>query len=71
MNDVLSDERMREVLTEDIWRYLTVLYVDKRGFNLRNDLAHGLLSAKAFTRPLADCVFHSLLTLSLIRVKKE
>jgi len=68
MNDILSDERMQEVLTENLWRYLTVLYVEKKGgLNLRNDLAHGLLPPDAFNRQIADRVFHSLLALSLIR----
>jgi lysyl-tRNA synthetase class 1 len=71
MNDVLSDERVREVLKEDLWRYLAVLYTDKRGFNLRNDLAHGLLTLEAFNKPIADRVFHSLLALSLLRVKEQ
>jgi len=70
MNDILSDERVRGVLTEDLWRYLTVLYIDKRGLNLRNDLTHGLLASDAFNRNIADRVFHSLLALSLIRVKE-
>jgi hypothetical protein len=72
MNDILSDERMREVLTENLWRYLTVLYVEKKGgLNLRNDLAHGLLPPHAFNRQIADRVFHSLLALSLIREQQS
>jgi len=68
MNDILSDERMRDVLSENLWRYLTVLYIEKKGgLNLRNDLAHGLLPPEAFNRQIADRVFHSLLALSLIR----
>ena len=51
--------------------YLTVLYIDKRGLNLRNDLAHGLLPPSVFNRQIADRVFHSLLALSLIRVKSQ
>ncbi len=71
MNDILSDERMREVLKESLWRYLTVLFIEKKGgFNLRNDLAHGLLPPTAFNRQIADRVFHSLLTLSLIRERQ-
>lgn len=71
MNDILSDERIRQVLTEDLWRYLTVLYIDKKGgLNLRNDLAHGLLPPNAFNRQIADRVFHSLLALSLIRERR-
>ena len=68
MNDILADERMRSVLTENLWRYLTVLYIEKKGgLNLRNDLAHGLLPPNSFSRQIADRVFHSLLALSLIR----
>jgi len=70
MNDALSDERAQQVLTENLWRYLSVLYIDRKGgLNLRNDLAHGLASPKAFNQPIADRVFHSLLALSLIRAK--
>ena len=39
MNDALADPRVQELLTEDLWMYLTVLYIDRRGMNLRNDLA--------------------------------
>ncbi len=67
MNDVLRDEQMRTALTENLWRYLEVVYVDKRGMNLRNDLAHGLLAPSAFNRYVADRVFHTLLALSLMR----
>jgi len=71
MNDILGDERLREVLTESFWRYLTVLYIEKKGgLNLRNDLAHGLLPPDAFNRQIADRVFHSLLALSLIRERQ-
>jgi lysyl-tRNA synthetase class 1 len=67
LNDVLRDERVRTVITENLWRYLEVVYVDKRGMNLRNDLAHGLLAPNVFNRHVADRVFHTLLALSLMR----
>ncbi|MGH9688208.1 MAG: DUF4209 domain-containing protein [Candidatus Acidiferrales bacterium] len=67
MNDVLADPRMRRVLTENLWRYLAVVYVDRRGLNLRNDLAHGLVPRAGFNRYVADRVFHTLLALSLVR----
>jgi hypothetical protein len=67
MNDILGDEYMRNVLTENLWRYLEVVYIDKRGLNVRNDLAHRLLSPNPFNRNLADRVFHTLLALSLMR----
>jgi lysyl-tRNA synthetase class 1 len=67
MNEVLRDEHMQAVLTENLWRYLEVVYIDKRGINLRNNLAHGLLPPNAFNRHMADRVFHTLLALSLMR----
>jgi hypothetical protein len=67
MNDVLGDGHMRSILTEDLWRYLEVVYIDKRGLNLRNDLAHGLLASNAFNRYVADHVLHTLLAISLLR----
>lgn len=69
MNDALGDVRVREVLTEDVWMYLTIFYIDRRGMNLRNDLAHGLVPVEGFNQPIADRVFHSLLVLSLLRKK--
>ena len=38
MNDILSDERMRDALTENIWRYLTVLYIEKKGGSLTSEM---------------------------------
>jgi len=67
MNDVLGDDQMQSILTEDLCRYLEVVYIDKRGLNLRNDLAHGLLASNAFNRYVADRVFHTLLAISLLR----
>jgi hypothetical protein len=68
MNNVLEDERVRAVLPEDVWRYLTVLYIERIGFNLRNDLAHGLMPLERFNDYMANWVFHSLLILSPIRI---
>lgn len=67
INDILSDQRVRKSLGENLWRYLQVFLADKRGINLRNRVAHGLLNVKEFNRPVADQVFHALLALGLIR----
>ena len=68
MNNILEDERVRAVLPEDVWRYLTVLYIERIGFNLRNDLAHGLMPLEQFNEYMANWVFHSFLILSPIRI---
>lgn len=67
MGDVLSDERIKVVLGEDRWRYLSVLYIDRRGINLRNQLAHGLLTHESFNSYVADQVFHSFLSVCTLR----
>jgi hypothetical protein len=71
MNNVLEDARVREKLPEYVWRYLTVLYVERIGFNLRNNLAHGLMPLEAFNEVMANWVFHSLLILSPIRMTSQ
>lgn len=72
MNNILSDARVREALTENLWRYLTVVYIERRGgLNLRNNIAHGLLPPEGFNRGTADCVFHTLLALGLMRENKK
>lgn len=71
MNNVLEDPRVREILPEDVWRYLTVLYIERIGFNLRNNLAHGLIPLEGFNEIIANWVFHSLLILSPIRIRSK
>ncbi len=69
MNNILEDQRVRNMLTEDLWRYLTVLYIDRRGLNLRNDLAHGLVNTESFNTLICDRVIHSLMVLGMMRPK--
>jgi hypothetical protein len=70
MNDILSDARVQEKLTENLWRYLAVVYIDRRGLNLRNNLCHGLAGHGEFNRHIANRVFHTLLAISLMRSPK-
>jgi len=73
LDDMLWDENIREVfgmLGEDITLYFRVLLVDPRGWNLRNELCHGICTPETFNATTADRVFHSLLCLSLIRERR-
>jgi hypothetical protein len=71
MNDVLADLRVRQAMTENLWRYLSAVYIERRGgLNLRNDLAHGLVSPKSFNRSISDRVVHTLLAVSLMRAQE-
>ena len=66
MNDVLCDTSVQEALEEKLLCFLKVLYCDKRGMNLRNLVAHGVMAAKAFSRVTASLVIQSVALLSVI-----
>lgn len=63
LDDMLRDRRFRTVIGDDLWYAYRFLFADRRGLNLRNYLAHGLLPVEAFCRPLASLVVYALLSL--------
>jgi hypothetical protein len=71
MDDLLRDDDIGEVLGEDIIAYLRILFTDPRGWNIRNDVCHGLASVSRLTMPVADRVLHALLVLALVRRADE
>jgi hypothetical protein len=64
LNDILDDKTVKAYLGEDVVLYLSTFLADPRGRNLRNRMAHGLMSAAEFHRGASDRVFHILLLLS-------
>jgi len=67
LDELLRDEEIVAVLTEDLCLYLRTLFTDQRGWNLRNNICHGISFVADFNQHTADRVFHVLLCLSLIR----
>jgi lysyl-tRNA synthetase class 1 len=69
MGDILypkgSDTEIIDALGPDITLHFLALYADPRGFNLRNDLAHGLLRADGLHVGVASRVIHTLLLLGI------
>jgi lysyl-tRNA synthetase class 1 len=65
MGDILYSKEIAEALGPDLTLHFLTLYADPRGFNLRNDLAHGLLRADRIHFPLACRVIHTLLVLGI------
>jgi hypothetical protein len=65
MGDMLYAKDVKEALGDDLTIHFMALYADPRGFNLRNDLAHGLLSADRMTMAVASKVLHTLLVLGI------
>lgn len=63
LGSLLRSEKVKEVLGENLSSYLTFLYTDPTGLNLRNLICHGIFSGDIFTKENAFLVLHSLLCL--------
>lgn len=69
-DELLRDERVSSVFRgEDVPLYLRVLFTERRGLNLRNDVCHGMAPASKFNFAFADRLIHSLLVLAQVRKK--
>ena len=69
LDDLLCEERIIKVLSEDICLYFRVLLTDPRGWNIRNYVCHGISRLENFNQMIADRIFHVLLCLALIKEK--
>lgn len=69
LDTLLDSPVAKQSMNEDIIEYFRVLFVSSAGWNLRNLLSHGLLSANSFSYTMADRVVHALLILSLFKEK--
>lgn len=65
MGDILYNEDIKKALGDDLSLYLSALYADPRGHNLRNQLAHGLLDAEDMAESIANLLIHTLLVLGV------
>lgn len=65
MGDILYSKEITEALGPDLSLYFLTLYADPRGFNLRNNIAHGLMEADRIGYGVATRVIHTLLVLGL------
>ena len=54
-------------IDEDMICYFNVILSNRKGWNLRNNVSHGLLSEKDFNKLTANMVLHALLCLGIIR----
>lgn len=69
-DDILRDEIVEQVLGEDIQTYLRVLFTDQRGWNIRNDVCHGMSDISSFSYQSIERILHVLIILGSI-VKKH
>lgn len=64
LDEVLRSPKMESFLGLDLSYYLKVFLVDKRGDNLRHDIAHGLINKQRCNENITNIVLHQLLILS-------
>ena len=67
LDDLLREETVVKVLGENVVHYFRVLFTDPRGWNVRNDVCHGITPLAAFSPQMTDRIFHALLVLALLR----
>lgn len=67
LDEVLRDPVAEQVLPEDVRVYFRVLLCDQRGWNIRNDVCHGIAGPGHFNSLVADRVVHALLVIGCYR----
>ena len=68
-DQVLREPVLESIFGSDTMLYLRILFTDKRGWNIRNNVCHGLINDKYFTRGIADRIIHTMLLLGLVKKK--
>lgn len=69
-DEVLRDDIIKEALGEDFADYFRILFTDQRGWNIRNNVCHGMASPNMFNHQTSDRVIQALLCLGLIHETK-
>jgi len=67
MGEVIRDAKFVSSVPADVTFHLKALYVDPRGINLRNRVAHGIAGRNFLGLGLANWVVHSLLMLAILK----
>jgi hypothetical protein len=63
---LLRDENLIATLGIDFTNYFRILFTEQRGWNLRNNVCHGIANLSHFNYATADRVLHALLCLGFI-----
>lgn len=66
-DELLRDENIEKCFDTDVSFYFRTLLTDQRGWNLRNDVCHGICPSTVFNYAAADRIMHVILCLALVR----
>lgn len=67
MDELLRAQTIVDIFGKDASLYFRILLTDQRGWNIRNDVCHGIIPADAFQSYISNRIFHVLLLLSFVR----
>lgn len=71
LDKLLRDASLVDTLGEDIRLYVRVVLTDKRGWNLRNNVCHGLLPSDQYSETISDRLMHITILLGKLRVRED
>jgi hypothetical protein len=66
-DDILRDPIVSNVFGDDLQTYLRILFTDARGWNLRNEVCHGLVEIEFFNKQVSDRLIHALFCVGMVR----
>ena len=67
LDELLQEPAFIETFDEEISLYFRTLFTDPRGWNIRNDICHGISPIDQLGAGVADRVIQALLLISLVR----
>jgi hypothetical protein len=71
LDELLTDEKVRGYYPEQFSIYLRMLLTDQRGWNVRNNVCHGIIPGDQIGVSYANRVLHSLFIVALARPRDE
>lgn len=69
-NLLLDEKIVKDAMTDERAQYFRILFTDPKGWNLRNEVCHGMLPQADFTFCKANRVIHALLCIGALRLVK-
>lgn len=67
LDSLLGSDDSRSIMGEDLANYLRNVMTDQYGWNIRNQVSHGLLATESFNYGLADRLVHAFLMLGVFK----
>lgn len=71
LDSLLGKEDAKAIMGEDLANYFKNVLTDQYGWNIRNQVSHGLLGSDFFNYGMADRIVHAFLMLSVFKKKED